>query len=149
MNATVLIVDDDAAIRESLRKLLNDEGYEVVVATNGLEALDLFGPTQIDLVLLDLNLPAKSGWDLFERFTTLNPLLPVIVITGRNNQYKLAAAAGVGALMEKPLDVPSLLRTITELLAEPPETRLKRLVGMSRLVRYAVPGKSKECLDTD
>ena len=139
MNATVLIVDDDAAIRESLRKLLQAEGYEVVLATNGQEGLDLFGPTQIDLVLLDLNLPAKSGWDLFERFTSLNPLLPVIVITGRNNQYRLAAAAGVGALMEKPLDVPLLLRTISEMLAEPAEARLKRLVGMSSLVRYGSP----------
>ena len=137
MKKTVLIVDDDDAIRESLRKLLQAEGYKVRLAANGQEGLDQFDPAHVDLLLLDLNLPAKSGWDLFERFSFINPLLPIIIITGRDNQYKLAAGAGVGALMEKPLDVPLLLQTIAALLAEPAETRLKRLVGLNKDVRYA------------
>jgi DNA-binding response OmpR family regulator len=132
MNRTVLIVDDDAPIRESLRKVLQAEGYEVVLAANGHEGLDQFDPARVSLLLLDLNLPAKSGWDLFERFSFLNPLLPIIIITGRQNQHELAAAAGVGALMEKPLDVPLLLQTIRRLLAESAETRLKRLVGLNK-----------------
>lgn len=137
MKKTILIVDDDDAIRESLRKLLQAEGYDVRLAANGREGLDQFDPANVDLLLLDLNLPQKSGWDLFERFSSMNPLIPIIIITGRDNQYKLAAAAGVGALMEKPLDVPLLLQTITALLAEPAETRLKRLVGLNKDVRYA------------
>jgi DNA-binding response OmpR family regulator len=141
MKKTVLIVDDDAPIRESLRKVLQAEGYEVVSAANDQEGLNEFDPAGIDLVLLDLNLPTKSGWDLFERFSSIAPLTPIIIITGRNNQYKLAAAAGVGALMEKPLDVPLLLRTVAALLSEPGESRLKRLVGRQRLLRYAVPGR--------
>jgi two-component system response regulator RegX3 len=120
-----------------LRKLLQAEGYEVRLAANGQEGLDEFDPAHVDLLLLDLNLPAKSGWDLFERFSFINPLLPIIIITGRDNQYKMAAAAGVGALMEKPLDVPLLLQTISALLAEPVEDRLKRLVGLNKGVRYA------------
>jgi DNA-binding response OmpR family regulator len=139
MKKTVLIVDDDAAIRESLRKLLQAEGYEVRLAANGQEGLDQFDPARVDLVLLDLNLPAKSGWDCFERFSFINPFLPIIIITGRDDQYSLAAAAGVGALMEKPLDVPLLLQTITALFTEPAETRLKRLVGLNKDVRYAAP----------
>ena len=137
MKKTVLIVDDDDAIRESLRKLLLSEGYEVRLAANGQEGLDQFDPAHVDLLILDLNLPAKSGWDLFERFSFINPLLPIIIITGRDNQYQLAAAAGVGALMEKPLDVPRLLQTIGSLLAEPAETRLKRLVGLKKDLHYA------------
>jgi two-component system, LuxR family, response regulator TtrR len=137
MKKTVLIVDDDDAIRESLRKLLEAEGYQVRLAANGQEGLDKFDPARVDLLLLDLNLPAKSGWDLFERFSFINPLLPIIIITGRDNQYKLAAAAGVGALMEKPLDVPVLLQTIAALLAEPAEIRLRGLVGLNKDVRYA------------
>lgn len=137
MKKTVLIVDDDDSIRESLRKLLQAEGYELRLAANGQEGLDQFDPAHVDLLLLDLNLPAKSGWDLFERFSSINPLLPIIIITGRDNQYNLAAAAGVSALMEKPLDVPLLLQTIAALLAEPAEKRLKRLVGLSKDVRYA------------
>src|SRR5258707_4312180 len=139
MKRTVLVVDDDVPIRESLRKVLQAEGYEVVLAANGQEGLDEFDPARVDLLLLDLNLPAKNGWDLFERFSFLNPLLPIIIITGRQNQYKLAAAAGVGALMAEPLDVPLLLQTITALLAEPAEARLKRLVGLNKDVRYATP----------
>ncbi len=142
MKRTVLIVEDDAPIRESLRKVLAAEGYGVVLAADAQEGLDQFNPAHICLVLLDLNLPAKNGWDLFERFTSLNPLLPIIIITGRNNQYKLASEAGVGALMEKPLDVPLLLQMIATLLAEPAETRLKRLVGLNNPVGYAAARKA-------
>ena len=138
MKKTILIVDDDAPIRESLRKVLQAEGYEVVLAADGLEALNRFDPERVDLLLLDLNMPGKSGWDVFERFTFINPLLPIIIITGRDNQCELAVAAGVGALMEKPLDVPFLLRTMTDLLAEPAEARLRRLAGFSS-TRYAAP----------
>jgi DNA-binding response OmpR family regulator len=110
----------------------------VRLAANGQDGLDQFDPAHVDLLLLDLNLPGKSGWDLFEQFSSINPLLPIIIITGRDNQYRLAAAAGVGALMEKPLDVPLLLQMIAALLAESAEIRLKRLVGLNKDVRYAV-----------
>jgi DNA-binding response OmpR family regulator len=151
MKKNVLIVDDDAPIRESLRKVLQAEGYEVMLAADGQEGLEQFDSQHIDLLLLDLNLPAKSGWDLFERFSSTNPLLPIIIITGRHNQYNLAAAAGVGALMEKPLDVPLMLQTIAALLVEPPEARLKRLVGLNSDVRYAPPRRtaSTTCPDQD
>ena len=142
MKKTVLIVDDDAPIRQALRKVLQAEGYEVILAADGLEGLEQFDSKHIDLLLLDLNLPAKSGWDLFERFSATNPLLPIVIITGRHNQYRLAAAAGVGALMEKPLDVSLLLQTIAALLIEPAEARLKRLVGLNSDVRYAPPRRT-------
>ena len=147
----ILVVDDDPQVRESLRKVLQAEGYDVVLTADGQEGLDQFDSKHIDLLLLDLNLPAKSGWDLFERFSSTNPLLPIVIITGRCNQHKLAAAAGVGALMEKPLDVPLLLQTIAALLVEPTEARLKRLVGLNSDVRYAPPRRiaSTTCPDPD
>lgn len=129
-NAKILVVDDEPQIRESLRKVLRAEGYEVLLAAEGREGIEKFNAEQIDLLLLDLNLAGDNGWDLFERLTSQNPLLPIIIITGRANQQELAAGAGVGALMRKPLNVPVLLQTITDLLAEPAETRLKRLVGL-------------------
>ena len=134
---TLLAVDDDPQIRESLHKMLRAEGYEVVLAADGPEGLAKFNPEKIDLVLLDLSLPGKGGWDVFERITFINPLLPVIIITGRENQYDTAVAAGAGALMQKPLDVSFLLRTIAELLVEPPETRLERLAGQHDSLRHA------------
>lgn len=139
MSKRILIVDDDAQIRASLRKALRAEGYEVVSAADGQEGIEKFNANAIDLLLLDLNLPAKSGWDAFERLTSTNPLVPVVIITGRRDQRDIAAAAGVGALFEKPFNVPALLETIKELLAESPQTHLERLVGLRNYVRHVQP----------
>lgn len=129
MKKKILLVDDDPAVRESLSHVLTGEGYDVVPAANGVEATDLAGSRIIDLVLLDLNLPKRDGWDTFELLTRRNPRLPIMIITARSNQLFPALAAGAGALMEKPLDFPKLLQTIRDLIAEPVEARLARLTG--------------------
>jgi CheY-like chemotaxis protein len=130
MKTKVLLVDDDSSVVAALTGVLRAEGYDVIQAFDGHAALQHFhtvGGT--DLVLLDLNMPVKGGWDAFEQLTAINPLLPIIVITARPGQYPMAAAAGVAALMEKPLEIPLLLETMRKLLAEPPETRLARIAG--------------------
>ena len=137
-----MVLDDDEQIRQSLLKLLRSEGYEVVLASEGTEALDKLERHHVDLLLLDLNLPNKSGWDVFERVTSANPLLPIIIITGRQKQSELAVAAGVGALMQKPLDVPLLLKTISDLLLESTEKRLKRLAGVEQSTRCFKPSST-------
>ena len=129
MKTRVLVIDDDASIRESMKKVLQREDYEVLLAADREEALDRFDPQEIDLLLLDLNLPERSGWDVFEEITAKNPCLPVIVITGDPGQYRVAKVAGISAFLEKPIDVPVLLQTLRDLLAEPKEQRLRRLVG--------------------
>jgi DNA-binding NtrC family response regulator len=136
MKQRVLIIDDDASVRESIRKVLKRAGYEVTTAADGEEAVTRFVPEQIDLVLLDLNLPFRSGWDVFERLTAQHPAMPLIIITGMPDQYQTALAAGVGALMEKPIDAPALLRTMEELLAEPAEARLRRMCGYQQDTRH-------------
>ena len=138
----VLIVDDDGSVRDAISSVLQEAGYEVLQAGDGQEALAQFDPKQIDLVLLDLGLPNKSGWDTFEGFTSQNPTLPIIIITGQAGQSEMAMAAGVGALMEKPLDAAQLLQTMQELLIESEEARLRRLCGYARDSRY-VPGHIK------
>ena len=123
----LLIVDGDTSVRESLGRALQMENYHVVLAANGAEALEKYSTGYIDLVLLDLNIPVKSGWDVFERMTALNPSLPVVIITARSDQYKLACVAGASALMEKPLSLPVLLNTITKLMQEPIAKRMHRI----------------------
>jgi two-component system response regulator MprA len=142
MKKRVLVVDDDDAIRESLKKVLQDGGYDVVLAGGGAEAVLRLEPGEIDLLLLDLNLPSQSGWDVFEHLTTRHPLVPVIIITGMPNQLQTALAAGAGALFEKPVDAPSLLQTMKRLLAEPTEVRLRRLCGHLEETRYERSGKA-------
>ena len=132
----MLLADDDEEVLAALRAALASEDYDVVVAKNGREAIEHFREGRFDIALLDLNMPVKGGWEAFERLTTIHPLLQVIVITARPDQYPLAAAAGVAALMEKPLDLPLLLRTIDDLLFEPVERRLSRLTGKQPTTRY-------------
>ena len=95
--------------------------------------------TPPDLVLLDLKLPAQNGWEIFERLTADNASLPIIIITARPNQIFPALASGAGALMEKPLDLPKLLRTIRDMLAEPAETRQARIAGQRAEFHYLPP----------
>jgi CheY-like chemotaxis protein len=135
----ILLVDDDAAIRQILVRLLQEEGYYVLTGANGVEALALVEATKFDLVLLDLNMPVKDGWATFEQLTTKNPLLPVILITARPNQLFPALAAGVGALLEKPLDFVKLFDTVRDLLEEPPEVRMARMTGRSSVFRFIPP----------
>jgi len=130
MKTKVLLVDDDSSVVAALSGVLRGEGYDVIVAFDGHEAVENFHTVAgAEIVLLDLCMPVQGGWDTFERLTAVNPLLPIIVITARPDQYAIAAAAGVAALMEKPLEIPLLLETMRKLLAEPPETRLARLAG--------------------
>jgi CheY-like chemotaxis protein len=140
----ILLVDDDSAIRRILRRVLSGEGYTVLTAANGEEALQLASADHFDLVLLDLNMPEKDGWETFEELTECHPLLPVIVITARPNQIFPALAAGVGALLEKPLDLNRLLEEIPRLLEEPRQTRLARLAGRPSVFSYVPPGENHD-----
>jgi two-component system, OmpR family, response regulator MprA len=139
MKKQILVVDDDVSVRQSLARVLEDESYSVQLAANGNEALTAVNAQRIDLVLLDLNMPVLPGWETFERLCYEHPLLPVIIITARPNQRFQALASGVGALMEKPLDFPVLLETVTRLLAESTEQRRARLAGKAAAFHYAPP----------
>lgn len=110
----VMVVDDDASVRNSLYKLLGSEGYEVTLASDGSEALASFREKRfdIDLLLVDLNLPIKNSWVTVNQALELNPHLPVFIITALSHQRELAEAAGVSALVEKPIDVSQLLQLI-------------------------------------
>lgn len=126
MTERILLVDDERSIRESLSKVLAAENYEVVLAENGQEAIEKHGAERIDLLILDISMPVQNGWAALEWLLGINPILPVVIITGRSNQRALAETAGADVLMEKPLDVPLLMRTIRELLDEPRENRDQR-----------------------
>lgn len=139
MKKRVLLVDDDSGVRLSLAGVLEAEGYAVLAAADGQEALEMARANEVDIVLLDLNMPRKNGWDTFERLTTENPLLPVIIITARSGQLFTALAGGAGALLEKPLDIPSLLQTLKNLLAAGPDEHLARIAGRAGPFAYHPP----------
>jgi DNA-binding NtrC family response regulator len=136
MKANMLLADDDTEVLAALSAAFASEDYDVVIAKTGREAIERMRERRFDIALLDLNMPVKGGWEAFDRLTSIHPLLQVIVITAQPDQYPRAAAAGVAALMEKPLDLPRLLRTIEILLSEPVEQRLSRLAGKHPITRY-------------
>jgi len=125
----VLLVDDEPRICAALAGALGSEGFDVVFAYSGDEAIREFRDGIFDIVLLDLRMPGKDGWQTLAQLTWSRPLLPVIIITALLDRQAAAEAAGVGGLLEKPLDIPVLLETMRRLLSEPIEARLARIAG--------------------
>ncbi len=139
----VLVVDDDPSVREMIGRVLEAEGYVVFRAASGPEAIALTGAHRFDLALIDLNMPGQGGWDTFETITSKNPLLPVMIITARPHELFVSICAGVGALLEKPLDFPMLLHTASALMAEPEEKRNARRRG-DGIGLYYMPSTGQE-----
>jgi DNA-binding NtrC family response regulator len=112
--AHILIIDDEAAIRESLDTLLTLEGFEITMAIDGPSGLDLLGRNQYDLLLLDLALPGESGIDLLPRILEVQPQLPVIMITAYGTVGNVVDAIRAGAenFTQKPWDNEKLLADI-------------------------------------
>ncbi len=136
MKKRLLVVDDDRPVCDALRKLLEAEGYEVFTAYDATDAIECFQGNAIDLVILDVNLGAENGWVVFQAMVEINPFVPTVVITAEFGQRERAIAVGVEVLIEKPIDVPSFLELIEELLAENSTGRRPRVCGEESYCRY-------------
>jgi len=122
MKKTIMVVDDDASVRESVNKVLREAGYETAMAAGGLEAVVRFDSGSVDLVLLDIGLPNQNGWETCRHLAREHSDTSIIVMTGQPGQFKPALASGAAALMEKPLDAHELLHTIQLLLGKQKES---------------------------
>ena len=128
----ILMIDDEAAIRESIETLLTLEGFNVSLAPDGPTGLDLLSRNQYDLLLLDLALPGESGIDLLPRIKEMRPELPVIMITafGTVGNVVDAIRAGAENFVQKPWDNEKLLADIRSAIgrhkAEEEVIQLKR-----------------------
>jgi DNA-binding response OmpR family regulator len=126
MKRRILLADDDESVRKMVGRVLESEDYDVILARTGAEAIKKALVGSPDLVLLDINMPDKDGWEAFKLIDRILPLVPVIVITARPDQQECAMRVGIDALMEKPLDLAVLLKTIRDLLDESDLERVKR-----------------------
>jgi len=138
----ILIVDDDSLVRGSLAAVLESEGYVVDEAQNGIEAVTRAIEFAPDLVLLDLNMPHWDGWAAFSRLDRIAPLLPVIVITARPNQYEKAVQLGLDAFMEKPLNIPILVCAIKRLTSEDENRHVRRITNRAFVTQWLDHGVS-------
>jgi DNA-binding NtrC family response regulator len=149
----ILIIDDEAAIRESLETLLSIEGYAVEMASNGEEGLDRIEQGFYDLVLLDLALPGKNGLEVLHLIRERQPALPVIMITAYGKVDNVVEAIRTGAqnFVQKPWDNEKLLADIRSAIgryhAEEENIQLKRALKQ-RYNFSNIIGKSEPMLHT-
>src|SRR5579863_5228606 len=129
---SVLIIDDEAAIRESLQTLLEMEGYEVECVQNGEAGIARLGERSFDLTLLDLALPGRDGMDLLAELHSQDPDLAVIMITayGTVENAVKAIQSGAANFVQKPWDNEKLLADVRAAIArhraEEENVQLKR-----------------------
>lgn len=117
---TVLLVDDEPAVRELIRVVLKMNGYRVLEAASGEEALQLIGssPAPIHLILADVRMPGMTGQELTEQARQRNPEIKVLLVSGYTNEanfHEWASLRGVGFL-PKPFNVEALERAVREAL---------------------------------
>jgi sigma-B regulation protein RsbU (phosphoserine phosphatase) len=105
-SATLLIIDDDDVVRASLAAYLEDSGFNVLQATNGLQGLEVFERDQPDLLICDLRMPQVDGLELIRRITALGVQTPIIVVSGAGVMSDAVEALRLGAAdyLIKPLE---------------------------------------------
>jgi CheY-like chemotaxis protein len=113
----ILLVDDNAVVRDMLVDLVGSLGYVADAASGGAEALALFDRNRYDIVLTDLLMPGMSGWEVLAGVRQRNPRMPVIIITGTPAVGDPRAAQPGVAVLKKPVDVKALDDTIKEKLS--------------------------------
>ena len=131
MFPSILIVDDEPSILQSLGGLLRDEGYAVITASNGYEALKRIETEAPDLVVLDIWMPGIDGIETLREIKKQHPFLPVVIITGHGNIETAVTAIKHGAfdMIEKPLSIEKLIISINNAL------NFKRLEEENRYLR--------------
>ncbi len=127
MSARILITDDEINIRLMLRTLLEGDGYTVVEASNGREALEIIHREQLDLVILDLNMPVMDGMGVLEALKESkdHPKPRVIVLTAYGSISAAVKATRLGALdfLEKPATPDEIRETVAAVLKAPEPAR--------------------------
>jgi len=140
----ILVVDDEVAIRESLRMTLEYEGYECILASTGQEALSLVERETPDLVLLDVKMPGMDGIDVLERLRAMNEALPVIVVSGHGTISTAVEATKKGAFdfIEKPFASDRVLVSLRNALDQRQLRDENRVLKRAVEVRHQMIGES-------
>jgi CheY-like chemotaxis protein len=115
---SILITDDDDECRETLREIVEPEGFRTLLASSGEEAVDIVCEEHVHLVLLDLNLPRMSGLETLQVVRQFNQLLPCILVTANASEEIMRQAFSVRAysVIPKPVSKNVLLYTMIRAL---------------------------------
>ncbi|HIC91970.1 MAG TPA: sigma-54-dependent Fis family transcriptional regulator [Syntrophaceae bacterium] len=139
MSKTILVVDDEETIRQSVRGILIDEGFEVITAKDGDEAIERVAEELPDLVLLDVWMPGSDGVEVLKCLKKDYPYLQVVMISGHGTIETAVKAIKLGAydFIEKPLSLEKTLLTINNAL------NFHQLSEENRLLRQKTEGPSE------
>ncbi len=129
--ALILVVDDDNQIRRMLRRILEKEGYEVVEAIDGDEAMRIYQERPVDLVITDLIMPKKEGIETIIELRRIFPEVKIIAISGGGRvgpaiYLTMAEKLGASRIFTKPFEKDELLAAVKELVPAQPELLISR-----------------------
>jgi len=118
----ILVIDDELNMRQLVKAILSDVGYQVLTANDGEKGLKLAELEKPDLILSDLRMPGVSGWDVLITLKNSQKLgeIPVIIMTGampKGEEYRIRSMRAAGYL-GKPFDVDELIRQVEQVLGK-------------------------------
>ena len=111
----VLVVDDDPSILDTVTSILSSEGFDVMAARGGEQALGLLSSWHPTLVLLDMRMPIMDGWTFAEQLQARGVQIPLVVMTAARDAQQWAAQVGATAYLAKPFDLDAMLATVDRL----------------------------------
>jgi two-component system OmpR family response regulator len=132
MAELIMIVDDEVGVRELLRDTLKIAGFETVEADNGMSALTVLRSHKPELIIIDINMPLMDGFELVERLRGTGDLVPVLMLTARNDQQDISRGLRIGAddYVVKPFGLEELILRVKAILC-----RSKKSVDIARTLK--------------
>ena len=119
-SGSILVVDDEASVRNTIRRALVSKGHRVLEASDGEEALQVFGQEapELGLVILDIVMPGISGWDVLAQMKSLAPQIPILLVSGyaRAGKPQEARAEQADGFLRKPFELTELIDSVSALL---------------------------------
>ena len=145
MKPRILVIDDEAAIRDSLRMILEYEGYGFTGAASGQDGIALVQRDRPDLVLLDIKMPGMDGMDVLRRLRALDDGLPVVMISGHGTTSTAVEAIKSGALdfLDKPLSSERVIVTLQNALKQQELRQENRALKLAMEAKYEIVGESQ------
>lgn len=117
----ILIIEDDDAVADTLRQMLELDGFEVIVATNGAEGEKMFKKNSVDLIITDLLMPEKEGIETIKDIREISPDVKIIAMSGSAGMFtgeylRAAKALGANSTLSKPISRGDLLQSVNKMI---------------------------------
>ena len=147
MKARILVIDDEAAIRDSLRMILEYEDYRFLGAANGPEGIAMAQRERPDLVLLDIKMPGMDGMEVLRTLRARTRALPIVMISGHGTTATAVDAIKSGAtdFLEKPLSSERVIVTLKNALTQSELRSENRELKLAMESKYRSSGRAQRC----